>query len=130
MVTILWQSASTYLRLFPHLIKGKRGFCLFSITPRSSSVVGRQSLKAILEGRQQLILVKSLGFKPQLEFSLGHRPTSGVPIILPFLGNLTEAQGGGVPKRFQPNTGTDGGHLCRIISRTSCGEGLGEPKVR
>ena len=70
-----------------------------------------------------------LGFNPQLELSLELRPTSGVPIVLWFLGNLAKSQRGRVQKRFQPNTGCNGAHPCGIISHTSSGQGLGEKNL-
>ena len=93
---ILRQSGSAYLHLFPHLIKGKGGACLFAITPRPKPGVSRRSLKTVEEGRQVLILVELLGFNRQLELSLELRPTSWVPIVLQLLGNLTKSQRGRV----------------------------------
>ena len=123
---ILWQSGSTYLQLFPHLIKGKGGTCLFAIIPCPRPSVSRLSLKTIQEGCQVLILVRLLGFNPELELSSELRPMSGVPIVLRLLGNLAKSQRGRVQKRFQPNTSCSGRHLGGIISHTSSGEGLGE----
>ena len=126
---ILWQLGSTYLQLFPHPIKGKGGPCLLAIIPCPKPGVGPGSLKAVQEGRQELILVKFLGFNPELELLLELRPTSGVPIVLRLLGNETESQRGRVQKRLQANTGCNGGHLCGIISHTSSGKGLGKQKL-
>ena len=126
---ILWQSGSTYLQLFPHLIKGKGGPCLFAITPRPKPGVGRRSLKAVQEGRQELIPVKVSGGNPHLELSLGLRPTSRVSIVLRLVGKLTKSQRGRIQEGFQPNTGCNGEHLCGIISHTNSGEGLGKQKL-
>ena len=126
---ILRQSRSTYPQLFPHLIRGKRGSCLLAITPRPKPGVGRRSLKTVREGPEELILVEFSGFNPQLELSVELRPSSGVPIVLQLLGKLAKSQRGRVQKRFQPNAGCNGRHLCGIISHTNSGEGLGEQKL-
>ena len=128
-VMILRQSGSRDLQLFPHLIKGKGGTCLFANTPCPKPSVGRRSLKTVQEGCQVLILVELLGFNAQLELSLELRPTSGVLIVLQLLGNLVKSQRGRVQKRFQPNTACNGGHFCSIISHTSSNKGLGEQKL-
>ena len=159
MIMILWPSESPYLQQFPQLIKGKGGTCLFAIARPSKPRVGWRCLKAVQNGRQELMLVKLLRFNPQFELSLELRPTSGVAIVLRLLSNLMVrfnpqfelslelrpmsgvaiilrwlrnlmvSQRGRVQKRFQPNTACNGGHLCGIISRTSSGEGLGEQKL-
>ena len=64
MVMILWHSRSTYLQLFPDLIKGKGGTFLFANTPGSQQHVGRRSLKAVEEGHPETILVEFFGFNP------------------------------------------------------------------
>ena len=89
---VLWQPGSTYLQLFPHLIKGKGGTCILTITPGPEPSVGRRSLKAVQEGHQELIILEFLSLNPQFKFLLELRPTSGVSIILRLLGNLTKSQ--------------------------------------
>ena len=129
MVMVLWRPGSTYHQLFPHLINGKGGTCILTITPSPEPSVGRRSLKAIQEGHQELIILEFLSLNTQFKFPLELRPTSGVPIILRLLGNLTKSQGRRIKKRIQPNTGRNGRHLGGIIRHTSSGEGLGEQQL-
>ena len=118
MIVALRQPGSTYLQLFPHLIKGKGGTGFLAITPRPEPGVGWRSLKTVQEGHQELVIVEFLSLNPQFKLPLELRPTSGVSIILRLLGNLTKSQGSRFKERFQPKTGCNGGHLGGIISPT------------
>ena len=40
--------------------------------------------------------------------------------------DLQKSQRGRLQKRFQPNTGCNGGHVCGIVGHTSSGECLGQ----